>query len=351
MLLPSFGRTAPYLCTKITIEPPEITLYDKGLTSIPTSMALNKFVRYFWLVDLLRRRKRLTYNEIVREWEDECDRHGYDKKQRNLPKRTFNNHRVAVQEMFDINIDCDPHDGYRYYIENIDLLNSDELRLWFVDSFSALNQVQLHPKLEHRIQFEDIPSGHDYLAQVIEAMRINCVLRITYKSFGKDFDNTFDIEPYAVKVFARRWYVIARSPYYSRKDGEDVILTYALDRVLSLQETDKTFEMPRDFNVKEYFQGSYGIINDHNIEVKPITIKAWYPHCNYLETLPLHESQTKIAEDDESRTYQYKMRPTFDLYQALLAQTDLIEVLDPPEVREELARFAENMLNHYKPKQ
>jgi len=309
-------------------------------------MAANKFARYIWLVDLLRRRERLTYEEINQEWQQSGLGFGDE-----LPLRTFHNHVTAIEEMFGIIIDCDTRHGYKYYIFNIDQLEKDALRSWFIDSFAALNQIQLDVKLKRRIRFEDIPSGHQYLTRIIEAMRNNHTLWIDYKGFGKDFDNSFAIEPYAVKVFARRWYVIARSPYYSEKDGKDVILTYALDRITALSETDKKFKLPQDFDIDNYFDGCYGIINERKIPLERVVVKAWYPHCEYLETLPLHRSQKKIAEDDESRTFEYYLRPTFDLYQALLAQTDMIEVLEPITMRKELARFAENTLNHYKEKE
>ena len=77
-------------------------------------------------------------------------------------------------------------------------------------------------------------------------------------------------------------------------------------------------------------------------------LNHYKPHCYYLESLPLHHSQRIIAQDDESITFELNVRPTFDFYQALLAQTDMAEVLEPESVRQEMMRFAEDMLNVYK---
>lgn len=299
-------------------------------------MASNIFARYIWLIDTIRRYKRITYEEINELWK-ECGL-GYGN---NLPLRTFHNHRHAIEEMFDILIECDTKGGYQYYISNLDYLEKDSLRNWLIDSYATLNQIQADRKLENRIRFEDIPSGHSFLTQIIEAMRKNKVLQITHQGFGKDYPSSFDIEPYCVKVFHRRWYVIARSPYY------DEVLTYGLDRIRNIQITDKTFKMPENFNIDEYFEGCCGIISDRDIPIERVTIKTYAYARDYIATLPIHSSQKEIARDDESVTYEYCVRPTFDFLQALLAQADQIEILEPQWVRDEMKRFAKNLLSYY----
>jgi len=319
-------------------------------------MASNIFGRYVWLIDTIRRHKRLTFEEINRLWVRSGLSYGEGD---DLPLRTFHNHRKAIADIFGVYIECDIKDGYRYYIDDPDALEGDGLRSWLIDSYSVLNQVQADKKLEGRILYEDIPSGHEWLTTITEAMRENKILYITHQGFGKPEPSSFDIEPYFLKVINRRWYVLARSPYYSdrnkkqnKEDGgdrpEDVYLLYALERVHNVETTDKTFKLKKNFNIKKYFEGCYGIITDKRTPIEKIVLKAWYPHCAYMESLPLHESQKVIARDDESITFELHVRPTFDFYQALLFQTDMMEVLEPKSVRKEMKRFAENMFNHYK---
>lgn len=319
-------------------------------------MASNIFGRYVWLIDTVRRHKRLTFEEINRLWIQCGLSYGKDD---DLPLRTFHNHRKAIADIFNVYIECDVKNGYQYYIDDPDQLESDGLRSWLIDSYSVLNQVLADRKLEGRILFEDIPSGHQWLTLITKAMHNGHTLNITHQGFGKPDENSFEIEPYYLKVIKRRWYVLARSPYYSdrnkkrnEEDGgnrpDDVYLLYALDRVHDAEETDRKFKLNKDFDVEKYFEGCYGVITDKNIPIERIVLQSWYPHCEYLATLPLHQSQHEIARDDESITFELYVRPTFDFYQALLAQTDMVEVLEPEDVRQEMKRFAENMLNHYK---
>ena len=319
-------------------------------------MASNLFGRYVWLIDTLRRYKRLTYEEINQLWQQSRLSYGEGDE---LPIRTFHNHRNAIFDIFDVEIRCDTKDCYKYYIDNPERLEGDGLRGWLIDSYSMLNQIQSDHKLEGRILFEEIPSGHIWLMTMTNAIRQNRVLTITHQGFAKSEANTFEIEPYYLKVVKRRWYVIARSPYYSDRntrknevDGgdrtTDVFLVYALDRISDIQETDKTFTMDESFSIEEYFKGCCGIITSDEEPIKVI-IKAYYNGPDYLRTLPLHESQIelKTREEDEACYFQYEICPTFDFYQTLLAQADQIEVIEPECVRKEMRNFAKSLMNFY----
>ena len=310
-------------------------------------MAANLFGRYVWLMDILRRYKRLTFQEINELWQESGLGYGEE-----LPLKTFHNHKKAIKDIFDVYIECDRKDGYRYYIDEPERIEGNNLRSWLISSYATLNQIQADNKLEDRIIFEEIPSGQTWLTCIADAMRRNHVLSITHQGFGKPEPSTFDIEPYFLKVVKRRWYVVARSPYYSERNKEqgvkpsDVYLVYALDRISDIQDTGRTFKMKKNFDVHSYFEGCCGIITSNESPQK-IVLRAYNGFADYLRTLPLHESQREIGSDDESTLFEYHLKPTFDFYQLVLAQGDQVEVLEPEPVREEVRNFAQNMLDYY----
>lgn len=310
-------------------------------------MAANLLGRYVWLVDVLLRHKRLTFEEISELWQDSGLGYGEP-----LPLRTFHNHQKAIKDIFDVYIECDRKDGYRYYIDEPERLTGSNLRSWLVSSYATLNQIQADSRLEERIVFEDIPSGQTWLTPIAEAMRNNHILLITHQGFYRPEPSTFEIEPYFLKVVRRRCYVVARNPYYSeqnQKKGikpDDVYLVYALDRISDIQDTGKTFKMKKDFDVNRYFEGCCGVITSDE-PIQRIVLLAYGGFADYLRTLPLHESQREIEGDDESTLFEYHLKPTFDFYQVVLAQGDQVEVLEPESVRDEMRNFARNMLNYY----
>lgn len=312
-------------------------------------MAANIFGRYVWLVDTIRQHKALTFEEINKLWQKSGLSYGEGDE---LALRTFHHHRKAIKDIFDIYIECDIKNGYKYYIDEPDRLANDSLRSWLIDSYATLNQIQADRKLEGRIIFEDIPSGNKWLTPITNAMRENKVLYITHHSFFKHEANSFEAEPYCLKVVNRRWYMIARSPYYSDRNkakGEtegNVYRTYALDRIISIEETGKTFEIQKDFNINEMFKDCCGIITS-NDNTEHILIKAYYHFANYLRTLPLHKSQKELESNNEFTIFEYYIKPTFDFYQMLLAQGDQIEVIEPKSVRDRMLSIAQNIVNLY----
>ncbi len=313
----------------------------------------NQLGRYVWLVSLLRNHGRLSYEEIARKWEESGLRVDQP-----LTLRTFHNHRKAIADVFEVDIECDTHDGYRYYIENEEQLAGDTLRSWLIDSYTVLNQIQADRRLEGRIIFEEVPSGSTWLTMMTNAIRTSRTLSITYQGFGKTEANTFDIEPYYLKVVKRRWYVIARAPYYSernrrrnREDGgfrpEDVFRVYALDRTLDCQETDRVFAPCEDFDINEFFDGCLGIIASKRDKIERVVGRAYGRGADYLRSLPLHRSQRELSSDQESATFEWHVRPNFEFYQAVLAQADQLEILEPHSVRQTLKHFVEVLIDYY----
>ena len=318
-------------------------------------MASNIFGRYIWLIDTLRRHKRLTFEEINNLWIESCLSYGEGDE---LPLRTFHNHRKAIKDIFDVYIECDVKGGYKYYIDEPERLEGDSLRSWLIDSYATLNQIQADKKLEGRIIFENVPSGNIWLTTFAQAMRNGYVVEITHQGFGKDYGNKFEIEPYYLRIFKQRWYVIGRNPYYAWKKTEaekrgktydrPIYRVYGLDRISNVTVTQKKFEIDKDFSIEDYYDGCCGIIPNTNEDIEHIIVRAYWNAPDYLRSLPLHSSQQEISSDEESTLFSFDVRPTYDFLQMLLAQADQIEVIEPVSVRNEMKRFAENMLTYYK---
>lgn len=83
-----------------------------------------------------------------------------------------------------------------------------------LDSFAVSNLISENLSLKGRILVSKIPSARDHLTTLLEAMRKNRVVTITYCGFNKSGSHTFPIEPYCVKLFENRWYVLAHNVHY-----------------------------------------------------------------------------------------------------------------------------------------
>ena len=300
-------------------------------------MAKNLLNKYVWLVETIYKAKRITFEEINARWQESDLSEGED-----LPLRTFHKWRIAVEELFGLIIDCERRGGYHYYIENADDIKNGSLRSWLLNTISVSNLLIENQSLKDRILLESIPSGHEYLSLVIEAMRENKVLQLSYQSFWRSGSKEYVIEPYCVKLFKQRWYVVAYSQPYEKA------LIFALDRVLELKKTEIQYTMPKDFSAEAYFQDCFGIIADDGTKKEHIRLKVTGNQAKYFRSLPLHDSQKETLVAVDYSIFEYDLRPTFDFQQEILSHIPDVEVISPEGLRKNIAFKVSLMHNIYR---
>ena len=296
--------------------------------------------KYVWVIETIYRTKKISFKELNEKWLRDDISRGVE-----IPKRTFDNWRSAIWDMFGISITNENRGEYRYYIENVDDITKNGLRSWLYNTFCVSNALANSQCIKDRIILEYVPSGQNYLQPIIEAMKENRVLNITYHSYWKDEENNFDVQPFCVKLFRQRWYMVARSTYsYYYEKGPRI---YALDRIQALHTTDETFEMPKDWNAEEYFDGCFGIIADHRTEIQNVKLKVSAGQANYIRDLELHHPQDEIEKNEEYSIFSYHLRPSYDFIQELLWHGADMEVLEPQSLREDIANIIEHLHNKY----
>ena len=294
------------------------------------------FKQYIWITDTLYRTGGLTFQELNERWMKTEMSGGLP-----IPRTTFIRHKEDIENMFGICIECQRKGGYFYYIENNDFMRNNHLQEWMLDSLSISSMLMESSSLQDRIVLENIPMGKEYLQPIINAMKQDHKLLMTYHKFGQQESYTITIEPYAIKVFKQRWYLVAMNP---KRETPSI---YALDRIEHLEETEETFQFPTDFDTEAFFRDCYGVLSGTGDKAQHIVIRAFAPYMNYLRTLPLHHSQKEVQSTPEYADFEFYLRPTFDFRQELLAQGHDVEVLCPAPFREEMKATLEKMLSRY----
>lgn len=299
-------------------------------------MGKELFSRYVWLLETIHRAGKITFEEINARWL-RSELSGGEA----LSLRTFHHHRDAIEELFDINIECSKRGGYCYYIEDTEELEKGCVRKWLLNSFAVDNLIVESRKLKSRILLEEVPSGKRYLIPLIEAMRDGMIVEVDYQSFRQQEPANFEIEPYCLKLFRQRWYVVARSPHYNR------VMIYSLDRILDLEVSEKTFYYPEEFNPQSYFDACFGIVADDDIGIETVQLKVYAPQNKYFDALPLHHSQRTVEVTEGHTVYEYRIRSTYDFVQELLSHGADVEVLQPSLLRSRLGDMAKEMIALY----
>lgn len=286
--------------------------------------------KYIWLVQTFIRAGEhgLSLEEITDKWEMRFDS--------DYSRRTFNNHRAAVEEVFGIVIGCNRSTN-RYFIKaGEDISDENAENAWLINSFTVNNMLRLSKeKLQGRVSVEDIPSGHMHLTEVMEAMTENLEVVMEYHKYTSEESETLTIWPYAVKEFAKRWYIIA---YCKEREG---LRVYGLDRVKSMKVTGKKFKMKSGFDVDELFATSFGIYLPGG-KGQIITFRCSEREAKFLRDLPLHSSQEEVRKDGDSVIFSIFVCPDKNLIMEVCKHGSRIEILSPAEVRnavkEELAK-------------
>ena len=299
-------------------------------------MISKTFNRYIWLLNTLLQYKQLAYEEINALWKESCLGSGAP-----LPLRTFHQHKNAVEELFGIEIKCNPSNGYKYYISTPDTLKNDSIRKWLLNSFTLSNMITAGHNMKDRILFEEIPCGTEYLQTVIEAMQKSKELLIDYQQFYGHRE-TFNIQPYAMKVYHQRWYVVG---YIKELGG---IRNIALDRTLEMNLSDISFTLPQNFNAEKYYANTVGIYVNEKLKPTKVKIRAYGKQIEYLRSLPLHRSQKEgTSKYGEFCEFEYKLCLTPELSTHILAMGENVEVLEPIELRDEIKRRLKECLTKY----
>ena len=300
-------------------------------------MAKNLLNKYVWLVETINKAKKITFEEINEKWLDNDM-----SENKPLSIRTFHKWKNAIQELFGLIIENEKGSQYRYYIQNADELKNGSIRSWLFRTLAVSNMLLDSMSIKDKILLEEVHDCREYLPVILKSLKKNIVLEMTYRSYWRDEANTFEIEPYCLKAFKQRWYLVGRSPYY------DKIMIYALDRVHQLELTERSFDYPKDFKAEDYFDDCFGIIADQNYKVETVKLKVSAGQANYLRSLTLHQTQKEIERTDEYSIFTVRLRPTFDFQQEILSMGSDIEVLSPKWFREDTAERVKAMWNKYK---
>ncbi len=294
--------------------------------------------RYLWLIETLRTAREMSYEDIALRWE----RSVLNDDRSVLSLRTFHNHRNAIEKHFGIEIACHRGRGRNtYYISNRETIEKDTLNRWMLDSFATGNMLAQYRDMADRILLEDIPGGTEFLPLVLKGLRENTRLRLSYRSFRSTADTETVIEPLCVKMFKRRWYLLAR------KAGAKELRIYALDRIREMECCDETFVYPDKFRAADYFAYYYGIATDGYSRPVTIRLKAFAELPHYLRSLPLHASQQEVEQLPDYSIFEYYLSPTFDFIQELLLHGDQIEVLAPADLQVHIAEIIRAMHLRY----
>ena len=303
--------------------------------------------RYRWLVRLLLRNSTLTWPDIASRWEESPEVQADGE----LSRRTFDN-MVKMLRKCGVRIYCERCSGhYKCEVESASNIEDDNYADIMRELILGEQVRQNNSDIYAHIIGEEIPSKGRFFDIIAERLENHQTITLRYKSFRDDNELEYTVEPYALKLFKRRWYLFANQKTEAEQNPELEdkpmgMATLALDRITYVGEANADkFNYPANYDAKKYFEDYFGVItyekNKGMIQPVDILLKV-YTRANkhkYIATLPLHTSQ-KVVEDScqDYWIFSYRLAPTYDFVQELLMHREDIEVLEPASLRKDMAK-------------
>lgn len=294
--------------------------------------------RYVWLVETIRRAGRITIEEINSRWGSNSTLN--DNHESEIPGRTFHRHREAIADIFGIDIVCDRRCRNEYYIENPEVLEEDSFTANLFNRLAVDNRLMDNEDLAERVIDEPQAGGISYIPIVINALQLQVKISLVYRSQFSGNTHRHIAAPQFLKRNKQRWYMVSRL-----ESGGVVPL--ALDRIVSAELTDDRFEFDSDIDPADYFSDVVGVNLDPDYSVERVLVKVNAPQRNYLEQLPLHQTQKAVDATDEYTVYEYRLCAEYEFQHELMRMGESIEVLEPVWLRHQIKTFAEKIVSSH----
>ena len=324
----------------------------------------NRVKFYSWLIGLLDSAY-LTFEEIADEWKEARANQDNDV----LDKRTFHRYRDNIQSQFGISVECNKSDGYRYYLKR-DPVDDDDVTEWMLSSLRLASLGDML-KYHNKVMLDTPPYNTEYLDDILAAIDKHYLLKFKYVSgFGAESDIL--LQPAFVRYFKQRWYVVGvkvkseerrvkkqrsasegKANSSAEQDVRKLVRVLPFDRISFLkmicEKHPLSAKMKKFLTPENYYEDCFGIYRMEDVPVEKIRIRAFYPEYNYIEEVPLHESQQKVKESKDGmfREFTLAVRPSRDFLQELLWHGRNIIVLKPESLRLEMIGILKDMTKSY----
>lgn len=306
--------------------------------------ASDQFKEYIWLLNTIQRAKEITFEDLQDAWLKSSISGGVE-----MAKSSFHRHKEAIYDIFGVEIECNKKNGFKYYIRNSNVLREDTVQNWLISTLTVGNIVIDGIGLQERILLEQVPCD-DYLQIIIDAMKMKVRIEVEYQKYGTDHLSHVDFEPYCIKLFQQRWYVLAH--FYraatEEKPESNYFALYSLDRMKSVKLTSTRFEVDPSFNAKAYFQDAYGVIVGGSVEVERVVLRVYGVQRFYLRDLPLHKSQREIGCGKDYTDFAYQIKPTVDFKGHIMSLGKSVRVLEPQSLADDIQTSLREALEQYR---
>ncbi len=297
--------------------------------------------RYLLILKKLKTKPFSSFGELQTYFENQVDYLQMQDDTLNVgfSKRTFQRDLKEIRNIFGVDIEYSKSQKGYFILQN-EMENMNFQRM--IEAFDMFNSLNLAQDLKPFIHLEKRrPQGTENLYGLLHAIKNKLQIKFSYQKFWEDELSIRTAEPYALKEFKNRWYVLAKDMTDER------IKSFALDRLTNLDITKKLFDYPKTFDVEENYRYCFGIISPNGMKPEEIILSFDSHQGKYIKSLPLHDTQQIITDDDKELRIKLKLCITFDFVMELLSYGETMKVIKPKSLIKEIKQSHERAANIY----
>lgn len=298
--------------------------------------------RYLLILKKLRQKPYSSFEELTRyldtqfsylQMQDETLNVG-------ISKRTLQRDLREIRNIFGIDIEYSKREkGYFLNENEAERMNFERMMEAF-DMFNSLNMAQDLTGFVHAEKRR--PQGTENLYGVLHAIKNKLQVRFSYHKYWEDEITARFADPYALKEFKHRWYLLAKD------NGDGRIKSFALDRLSQLDISSDYFSYPNNYNVEESFRFCFGIIHADEDEPQDIVLSFDPFQGKYMKSLPLHHTQQVIADNDKELKIKLRLFITDDFLMEILSFGNTVKVIQPQALIDQIKLTHEKAFYQYK---
>ena len=297
--------------------------------------------RYLLILKKLKAKPYSSYEEVNQYIESKVDNLQMrdDTLEVGFSKRTFQRDIREISNIFGINIAYSKSAG-GYFINQSEMENLNFQRM--METFDVFNSLRLAQDLSPYIHLEKRrPQGTENLYGLLHAVKNRLKIKFSYQKFWEEEKSERVTDPYILKEFKNRWYVLAKDSYEGR------VKSFALDRMSGLEVTNVTFTLPANYSAEESYRYCFGIISPNDEKPQEIILSFDPFQGKYIKTLPLHETQQVLIDNEEELQIKLHLHITHDLLMELLSFGNNVKVLKPELLANEIKAAHQRAFEQY----
>lgn len=256
----------------------------------------------------------------------------------NMSKRQFQRDLKDIESIFEVEIKFD----FRRKVYAINEDENSEISKRRMEALDVFNALKIGESSSQSIHFEKRkPQGTENFHGLLHAIKNQLQISFTYQKYWESELTQRSVEPYALKEFRNRWYVLAKD----LKDQQ--VKSFAFDRLTGLEINQKRFQPLQSFDVNEYYKFCFGIISPSGHELQEVILSFDPVQGKYIKSLPLHETQEVLVDNGHEVRIKLKVYLTHDFLMEILSYGESVRVIQPGSLIASLRANYSNALNQY----